>query len=83
MPIWPFKLNWLLWDTGWGVFCAQTAITHSAPLLQTIATKDGAQMERHLVCTLPEEIGYLVGTSSSVMGDQLFEPKSEQLSSRE
>ena len=47
-----------------GVFRAQIAITRSAHLHQTKATKDGAQIERHLVraYTQPEGIGYLVGT---------------------
>jgi len=38
-------------DTVWGVFRAQNAITRSAHLNRTTATKDGAQIERHLVRT--------------------------------
>ena len=38
-------------DTVWGVFRAQNAITRSAHLHQTSATKDGTQIERHLVRT--------------------------------
>ena len=40
-----------LWDTVLGVFRTQNAITHSDHLHQTMATKDGAQIERHLVRT--------------------------------
>ena len=40
-----------LLDTVGGVFRAQSVITRGAHLHQTTATKDGAQIERHLVHT--------------------------------
>jgi len=45
------KLKHKLCDTVWGVFRAPNVITRSAHLHQTTATKDGAQIERHLVHT--------------------------------
>ena len=38
-------------DTVLGVFRAPNTITHSAHLHQTMVTKDGAQIERHIVHT--------------------------------
>ena len=48
--------------TFWGVFnSALKAVTRSGQLDQTTATKDGAQIERHLVRTHSKKgIGYLV-----------------------
>ena len=47
----PYSIISGLRDTVWGVFRAPNTITCSAQLHQTTATKDGAQIERHLVCT--------------------------------
>ena len=38
-------------DTVWNMFHTQNVITHSAHLHLTTVTNDGAQIERHLVCT--------------------------------
>ena len=38
-----------LWDTNGGVVRAPNAISHSAQSHLTMATKDGAQIERHLM----------------------------------
>ena len=45
------RCNLRLRDTVGGVFRAQSAITSGAHLHQTTATKNGAQIERHLVRT--------------------------------
>ena len=57
------KMNILrLRDTMWGNVCAPNKITCSVQSHLTMATKDGAQVENHLmhVHTQPEGIAYLV-----------------------
>ena len=61
---------------NWGLFRAPNAITRSAQLHHTRATKDAAQIERHLMRTHS-----CMGTVSH--GLKTFEPKCDQLSNRE
>ena len=46
-----FQQSLRLRDTVWGVYRAPNAITHSAHLHQTMATKNGAQIESHIIHT--------------------------------